>query len=97
MNCEKMINTKYCNFVKQSYYLYLLNNFKFYILQFFKTPKFLGIIFALQNIFSFIFKNYLPLRGFAKNRSNPKLKKFYTKTIKNNLVKSFLKFNQIQF
>ena len=93
----------YYNFVKQSkakqskakLLLYLLtNNLHFYISQFFKTFDFL--------IVSFDFSKTLSLRV---KRSNPNLKKFYTKwiasgdafamTVKNNfsilnLVKSFL-------
>ena len=86
---------------KQSYYYILTNNFKFYISQFFSAFNFLSV--------SFDFSKTLSLRVRLKSdfveRSNPNLKKFYTKwiasgdafamTVKNNfsilnLVKSFL-------
>ncbi len=78
--------------------LYLLNNFKFYILQFFKTLKFLGVRFALQNIFSLI-KRIRHYEGNARsNLFNSRLLQLFhsfAMTVKNNfailnLVKSFL-------
>ena len=71
---NKRCKLTYYNFVKQSkakqskakLLLYLLNNFKFYILQFFNAFKFLSVRFALQNIFlSFAYAS-LWERGFVK-------------------------------
>ena len=66
MGCENMINKRYCKFVKQSKakqskakpLLYLLNNFKFYISQFFKAFNFLNVfIRSAKNQFAILNNN----------------------------------------
>ena len=49
--------------------LYLLNNFKFYISQFFNSFNFLSVFIRYAKIFSQCLENS-SLRGFVKNRSN---------------------------
>ena len=85
--------------------LYLNNNFKFHISQFFKAFNFLSVCFVLQNIFSFV-KNSSSLsfaegiqteRGFEKSATRSGSRQViysnldcFSNDYKNNSVKTFL-------
>ena len=88
--------------------LYLLNNFKFYILQFFKTFNFLSVFirFAKNQFAILITRGFNPLRSnaIAHNGLKPHCYKewiassnAFAMTIKNNLVNTFLTLTKFTF
>ena len=98
----------YYNFVKQSHYYIFINNFKFYISQFFKTFNFLSVFirFAKNQFAILITRGFNPLRSnaIAHNGLKPHCYKewiassnAFAMTIKNNLVNTFLTLTKFNF